>query len=572
MADAKDGYKVTCRKCRSTFTVEESLRGTTGKCPTCDAVMTFGTAKPVPEADAKIRMTCPHCKKKLTLPGKVAGKSVLCPACKEKVKVPAGKKPVDPGAEAVRITDEDVQDTSVKEVKDKRALKAWAEMQERKADSYWVAQLRSLYYPFSALGAMIFFVVGMPLSIAVIETVSRLVLANLGREEGGTFQTLVAGVVTAAGLGIVLAMCSFFASFLFALVRTSAEGREAQPVISGMNHKANLATFLMWGVVYSAPGLLVAYLQSGEFEMFRITPLVIGIWIVSGLVAPMGFLCAATLGGVHGFNPMKIGPALKRIPKEYGYFLLILITGTALFFAASDWSWHKAGEAFADDPPRAAIGFTMRLVAGLFLMFPLVIVTRGVGMLLKFFKERLPFQVDTHAEQKSGPMPLVLAFVAVVLIFLPLHQGAQEYMRLSGMAAGPWNNLERIHQRFNSRYAAMPRTVEDFRQLPTRWVEPPPGINVPRDGHFYSLIPWRQSDIRDHGFMLWIYTSVPVEPDRARDSTLVLHHVLLLNGQRTRWTRDHLDTVKAAIEEYQAQRDPHLREELRRRIQNLSRK
>lgn len=569
MADAKGGFKVTCRKCRTSFTVPDSKRGSSGKCPTCDAGMTFGSiresaASPASDPAAKIRMACPHCKKKLTLPGKVAGKTVLCPECKEKVKVPARKKKVDPALEAVSITDGDVQDTSVKEVKDKRALKAWAEMQEQKADSYWVAQLRSLYYPFSALGAMIFFVVGMPLSIAVVETVSRLVLTALSKEDGGTFQTFVAGGVTAVGLGVVLAMSSFFASFLFALVRTSAEGREAQPVISGMNHKANLATFLMWGVVYSAPGLLIAYMQAGEFEMFSITPLVVVVWSLFGLLAPMGLLCAATLGGIQSFNPMKIGPTLKRIPKEYGYFILILLVGTAIFFAASAWSWHKAGEAFADDPPQAAIGFVMRLVAGLFLMFPLVIVTRGVGMLLKFFKDRLPFKVDTYAEQKGGALPMALALVAVILIFLPLYRGAEEWMRLSGQAAGPWQNLERIHQRFNSRYARMPQTIDDFSQLPPHWITPPRDIIVREGEQFYSLIPWTQSDIRHHGFMLWIYTTVPVEPNGD-------HHALLLNGTRKRWSRDQIEVVIRAIEEYKKESDANIRRERLRRIQELSR-
>lgn len=124
-------------------------------------------------------------------------------------------------------------------------------------------------------------------------------------------------------------------------------------------------------------------------------------------------------------------------------------------------------------------------------------------------------------------------------------------------------SLERIHQRFNSRYAKMPQTTEEFKQLPQRWIRPPLGVVLPQGEDFLKLIPWRQIDVRRYGFMPWIYTSVPVDNDGA-------FHVLLLDGSRRRWSREQLDQVLRAVNEYRNETDPAVRNERSRDIQQLT--
>jgi hypothetical protein len=68
--------------------VPDQFAGKQVKCPKCSRPVAAGPGGASP-APAKIKVTCPACKKVLQAPSQAAGKTLKCPACSQPVRVPA---------------------------------------------------------------------------------------------------------------------------------------------------------------------------------------------------------------------------------------------------------------------------------------------------------------------------------------------------------------------------------------------------------------------------------------------------------------------------------------------------
>lgn len=461
-------HTFACGACRAKVKVPSSKLGATGKCPTCDAPMTFGE-RPKKAAPVKVKVKCEHCGAGLTVPKKALGKSTSCPKCKETTRVGQGAvkalKPKPDKDDPLAVTDLDEPDVVIEPV-ERKAENKWDEMIKARADSYWVAQWRALYYPFQAIGALLVFVAGVPLVLAILEILAKYALLRIGALRlSSTATGLAAAGVVAFAILLFLAMTAYFASFLYALIRVSAEGRTASPVIEGMVHRANLAALLLWVVVYFGPGV-AAWVYLADPEGFGGGHLLaILLWGIGGVLAPMGLLCSATQGAMQGINPGRVVPAIVALAKEYFYMILVVAVGTGLFLAAGVYCAGLATDYLALDPPQYGPGFGLRIASGLLLCFPLVIATRCVGMVLKYHHDKLPFEVDIYSEHKGNLLPLALAGVAVLLVFLPMQRQAEDYATTRGVAEVAGQRLKQAYQGLRDRSRDTVRTLHSYEDV-----------------------------------------------------------------------------------------------------------
>ncbi|MBN2713745.1 MAG: hypothetical protein JXR97_15105, partial [Planctomycetes bacterium] len=256
---SQDQIVASCGKCRAKFNVGPKHYGKSGNCPTCGAPMVFPAPEGMVAENQKIKAPCQLCGAVLTLPLKAAGKKVKCPSCGKPTlidpKTAKKIKSAAPGEMVVKKAPKEDRKNIVIDDSDRKAFNAFEVMQKSKEDSYWVAMWRAFLYPFNAFGAIVFFVIGIPVTIALAEIIAKWALMWGGDViENPDGKVYFAAGVTCISMAVIAAMFSFFCSFLFSVVRTSATGRQAVPVIDGMNHRSNLAAMLAWAGVYFGPG------------------------------------------------------------------------------------------------------------------------------------------------------------------------------------------------------------------------------------------------------------------------------------------------------------------------------
>ncbi len=550
--------EIKCPACQAKIKVPARLLGKSGKCPTCEAQITLGE-KP---GRGRYRVACEACAALLTVPAKVLGTDIKCPKCGEQTPVTRGKAMRIDTDEALKLRKETRQVRQPK-IASRAAHLAWADMEEARRDSYWVAQWKALIYPFEAIGALIFFVLGVPVTVALAETFSKKLLEILGGHfpgEGPRYY--ISALVVGVALFAVLSMVSFFSSFIFALVRVSAEGRTASPIIEGMNHRSNLTAVCVWILGYFGPAILVGVLMAGEDEFFVWHPFVIALLGFGMLFAPMGLLCSATVSAIDGLNPVHVFPAIGAIFKEYAYMLLVLIVGTGLFVALGIWVGAQASVMMNTEHGNLVLGGLLRVVSGLLLLFPFVIGTRCVGLLLRYHGNRLPFAFDVHAEDKATMLPLLLAIVGVILLFVPLHREAFAYAKAGGVSNIAWRQIQDIKMRLikegETRY---PRDYEELE----KYVGQAQLVNpvYPDTYPFYRLIPISQRKASEYPKLIWIYTPEPVDPEKKR------HYLLLATGTPRKFTPEALDKYLKMQKAFDDEVDPDIKMSYYKRMSGI---
>ena len=558
----------TCPHCRAKFAIGPKHFGRSGKCSNCDGVVTFpdpagkGSGAKV---EKKIKIACEQCGARLTLGVKSVGKKVKCPKCKQPTLVDKAKaklvKKKRKGELDLKKDTSRGKEPGLLSDQDRKAFNAWEVMQKSKEDSYWVALWRAFLYPWEAMGAVVFFVVGVPVGLLLVELFAKWALKWSGHIiDDEASKVYAAGIILVIALFAAVSCVSFFCSFLFAVVRTSAEGREAIPVIEGMHHRSNLAAMLAWVVIYLGPGLFLGFNQAEEGELFTWNPPALVAFGGLLLLAPMGFMLSATVNAVAGLNPVDVFKGIGSIFSRYAYLLMVLMVSAGLFIMLGIWAGGEATVRLSAEEPDYAIGIPLRILSGLLYMFPLVIFSRTTGLVVKYWQDYLPFEVDLQSEYKASLLPQIVAFAGLIMLFLPLFDGAKAYQKSGGIMLRCEDHLNRIYwERFRydgdrcqypANYAALEKLVgKGDLKCPAKEFE----HIVP----FYAIYEnLGRSQARSMPRLLWIYETKSLDPD----PNLKRINTLLLNGTVTNFTSAKLEKL-LAIQKRITKEDDRLRRE-----------
>jgi len=517
-----DSLSIPCPHCQATLHVPRKLAGKAGACPKCKTSITYALpagkgSGPTPSGRA-LRTLCTACGQSFSSPPASAGKSIACPKCAAPVTVrgaSAGKE----AASDLKIR-ETKEKAKPREEIDRKAFNAWEVIERAKEDSYWVALWKSYLYPYQAIGALIFFVVGVPVAVAITEALCSMLLSwSGGALEGDEKIAFFSAGVTALLLAVPLGLLAFFGSFLLAVIRVSAAGRKATPVIEGMHHRSNLAAIGTWAAFYFGPAVWLGMRNTEPGQFFAWNPAAAAAALVAGILAPMGLLCAATVASHASLNLVQVVRGIAAIPARYFYLFLVVGLAAALSLALADLAGSSAAAAFHAKPPAYAWGIFCRILQGLLFIFPLVVLARCLGMLLRHGADNLPFEIDLYSEHKGGMVPQLGLALAVSLLFVPLYHDAKAYALRGKEKLAAVQHLQNMYQRLLRDGDERVWIPKDYKELEARAIQYGGGKDYLRcpmrkDVYpFYKVMPIDPpSRIRCKRF-LWIYETQPTGPD-----------------------------------------------------------
>ncbi|MCX7935167.1 MAG: hypothetical protein N3A66_07920, partial [Planctomycetota bacterium] len=390
---------------------------------------------------------------------------------------------------------------------------------------------------------------------------------------GGTLETsekiaFFAAGVTAISLAVPLALVAFFASFLFAVVRTAAAGRQAKPVIEGMHHRSNLAAICAWAAFYFGPGLYLGFRYADEGQLFSWTPASVAALCLLGILAPMGLLCSATVSANASLNLIQVIRGIAAFPGRYFYILLVIAAATAIFVSLGLWCGDKATACLSAKPPDYVWGIILRVACGIFFLFPLVIAARCLGLLLKYDQDRLPFTIDLFSEHKGGAIPNIVALAGVMALFQPLYQEAKLFAERGGKTITAEKHLATIYEKclyegeFGNR---TPKTYQELENLAEKYLGSKEALRCPAKPEvypMYELIPLDQQARLKTPFFIWLYERVPTGPDGESLNALRANGVVVTIRNRQR-----LEELLSIQKRYAEEKDPAIREEIYKEYQ-----
>ena len=413
---------VQCPDCAVQFNVAGMLRGKTIQCPKCR--VSFQAAPAAPSGD-KVQARCSSCGAWLKVPPELVGAYGDCPKCRTRVRFENAQSAEEEFT--VSKTDGNLLGKEVFLVKGeaKRAFTIMREVNEAAKDSYAKALFKSIIYPFQQLGAILFFVVGVPVVVLLVQLIGQKLLESFARDEAAPY---VIWGVTLLMLAGPLAMASFFCSFLMGVVRNSARGGSSAPVAQGAAHRANLAAMCAWMAMYFGMALLIGHWSSGPNAYFRFSGPCLFFFLIGGLAAPMGLLCTATVSVAGGLHLPRVLTAIFTKPGPYFAACLITGLGSALYAWIISALWGQAAQ-------------TSGLAAGIWdflgwlcVPMPLVTMARAVGLFADYNAKSLPFHMDVFADAKAGGFPMVVALVGILLLAQPIRAHSAQYAYRSGVA------------------------------------------------------------------------------------------------------------------------------------------
>jgi len=486
----------------------------------------------------------------------MAGKEVSCPKCGLVTLL------ASPGKASLVVKDEPL--APARESVNVKTFNAWEVLQRGQEDSFWVAQWKALLYPYEALGALIFFVTGIPLAIAIMEAAAK---ASL-KWAGGALETnekiaFFAAGITAFSLAVPLALIAFFASFLFAVMRTAAAGRQAKPVIEGMRHRANLAAICAWAALYFGPGLYLGFSSAKEGQFFVWTPASVAALCLLGMLAPMGMLCSAMVSTNASLNLVQVIRGIAALPGRYFYVLLVIAVATGIFGHLSLWSSEKAAACLSAKPPDYAWGIILRIFCGIFFLFPLVIAARCLGLLIKYDQDRLPFTIDLFSEHKGGAIPNIVALAGVFALFQPLYHEAKIFAECGRQTVAAEEHLKTIYEKclyeneFGNR---TPQTYEELERLAEQYLGSKDGLRCPAKPDvypMYELIPLDRQARLKTPFFIWIYEREATGPDGKSFSALRADGMVI-----TIRNRQKLEELLSIQRRYAEEKDQMFKEQI----------
>lgn len=504
--------KFKCPHCRTMIDVADGMSGKSAACPVCDGSITF----PKKKTEQTSSFTCEKCKAVLTVKSDMSGRKVKCPKCGfVQLFSPKQAKVVsnDQGGE-LSLQDVDEGTFSVRSV-EKRAYLAWREHEESKRDSYYKAVAKGIFYPVNALGVVILFTVGIPVVLSILDVATDMIIRNFGGK------TIVAGYDAAVFASIfvkvvgVAAVCSVLSSFLFAIVKVTAAGSGAVPVVKGSLHKENLASFSAWGFIYIFPGIFAGFFNSAG-ENWKLTGLSIILFAVLLPLCPVSFIMTSSRGGNW---PFKIGLILKTIEKNSGdYLYLLLMTAVSflIFILLGNVVSTKAEALLLSEEiiPRLS-GFFLKIVSGCLYVFPLVSFARMSGFFARYQKGRLPFKIAESFYGRSSVITKLVLFTGLFALFVPLYRNAANVAATAKVARGCKENLEKVSKlsRDNNSYN-LPASEDEFLSRFSNYAVCPFCKGKPGHKKFSYEIRKIPSDA--HPFFLTIYDREGNHPDNSR--------------------------------------------------------
>jgi DNA-directed RNA polymerase subunit RPC12/RpoP len=423
---------ITCPACKAAVPVPPGQAGKTGRCPTCEAKVSY-------PAEETVRFRCAACAALLTVPQRHLGKRIHCPRCKESTPV----EPLPPAAAAEELAVEKPAPEPQAAPVQRKAKLAWAEFEQSRRDSYYLAMLKAVLYPFQALGVVLLFTLGVPLAAVVVQAVAQHFLKLFPTAEAGTLNPVATAVVLVSLL-VFVAIAALLASLLFAIVRVSARGAQGVPVIQGLHHRVNLASFCAWAALCFGPGLLVGFWAAGERELFAFNGASLLLLAAGAAVAPMGLLLTAVHGGDRVFDLGALCRGIGAAGGDYAYLLFMLALAGGLFVGGGIWLGEAATEALVQERPSLPAAYAYRLASWCLYLFPFIAAARLTGLFAHHHRGVLPFAVDSDESGRRSLRAEAVMWAGLALLFLPLHAYGQQVAARADVVNRCARNLERI--------------------------------------------------------------------------------------------------------------------------------
>jgi hypothetical protein len=432
-----------CPSCRNKVQVPPQMAGRNGRCPVCDAPMTFPAD---PSQADKVRFTCVACQVQLSATPDVVGKTIRCPKCGRPTPVheSAQQKGDDLAIQELKQTSHNPKTVR------REAYLAWAEHEKTKKDSYYVALLRSFGYPIKAMGVVLFFVVGIPIVSVLLRQLFEHLIRLFPTTDQGDFNYVATGVVVASLLAGA-ACAALFASLIFSTVRVSARGSGSVPVIQGARHRINLSTFVAWLAVFFGPGAFVGFRTAPTGQLFELSGPAAVLLLLGALLAPGALLMGANHGGNKVFAFGDLFRAIGDNFGDYCYLLLMIGVSAGIFGLAGYLLNRQASAIMFSENPNTVLSMVLSILAGCCYVFPLVAAARMIGLFAKHHEETIPFDVKTEGEFKPSAPASAMMLVALALLFLPLNGYAQTKALQAGIITRCLKNLHLI--RFEARHS-----------------------------------------------------------------------------------------------------------------------
>ena len=437
MPPSQTPFAVQCPKCGRRFDVAGILRGKTVGCPNARCRASF-LANPAEADSGQVRVRCASCGAHLKAPPEWVEQFGDCPKCKRRVRfVNAESAEKEFSIRQADGAGQGKKDAILMAGEARRSTSTMKELNEAAKDSYANALLKSLLYPFRILGALFFFVLGVPFAVLMTQVIGHPVLDAFGKK-GDSGSAIVQHAVAALFILGPLAMGSFFCSFLLGIVRNSAKGGTSAPVAQGAAHRSNLLAVLAWMAMYFGLAILAGFLGRAEGQAFAFSGFCWFFLLLGSLSAPMGLLCTATVSVSGGLHLPRVLKAMSRAPGPY--FAAWLVTGLgagiygSLMYLFSRWSAEAEG----------AAAHAWNFCAFLLLPMPLVTMARAAGVFGDYQRRRMPFHIDPFADAKASGLPLLLALGGILLLFPPVLSGTRLFAEKSAQGRVCLAQIDRI--------------------------------------------------------------------------------------------------------------------------------
>jgi len=332
------------------------------------------------------------------------------------------------------------------------------------------------------------------------------------------------------------------------------------PLITDMSHTANLYAVTAWAAFYFGPPFLLAHWFAGEGETFHWSFLSVAAMIVLLLMAPMGFLCSATVHSSAGLNYHRVIRGIRAIPKQYSYLLMVNLVAALVYWYLGWEVWARASARLGGKDPSYGIGIPLQLLAAILFVCPAVVATRCLGLLVYFHGDKLPFRASSASSNRGVAIPRLLTAAGCIFVGYLLFGEVQTYAEASKVAKAAERHMGRIAQKFGSdEHRQHPRSEKEFLEL----IDPASLVadGLPLPSERYGFRPLKENSAKPQ--MIWVYEKSSFYPD---GKTV---HVLRYDGSVRTVSIENRDKILEIQKRYLESDKPDQRETLLRDMQRI---
>ncbi|MHC4870489.1 MAG: serine/threonine protein kinase [Planctomycetota bacterium] len=527
--EKESAQKMKCKHCKSLIDIDENLAGKSADCPVCAGKIAYPASKKKKSAEKNsVLFKCSSCLTTLSVSAELLNQQIKCPKCGKVTPVEAAgqaragsagkaaakrksKKKND--EDGLKLQQVDEGKKSARNI-NKKAYLAWAEHEESKKDSYYMAVLRATIYPLQAFGVVFLFTLGIPVVFSLIKVVSSYLLKNYGGEYQVMeydFAALLSSVVTLFSASLVISVLS---SFIFAVMRVTAAGADSVPVIQGSLHRENLASLGAWAALYILPGAAAGFYNAGD-EIWKLNLLSIILFVLFLPLGPVAFMMTASSGENW---PFRIDKFLKIIEKYFGdylYLILMISLSAFLFISLGYYVGGKAADSLNSSyTSQRIMGFFLNVLSGCLFVFPVVSFSRMVGMFAKYHKGKNSFWISESFYGKSTFFTKLLMYAGIVVLFFPLYKISSVEAGSGKVARGCKENLKKVSNLCRSdKGFSFPKNKEEYTRRFSKYTVCPFRNEKGGDEFSYNI---RSIPGDAHSYFLVIYDKEGNHPDGSR--------------------------------------------------------